>query len=591
MPIKKCTENGQEGWSWGNGKCFIGKNAKKEAIKQAIAIGKGKFPEDIDDSIKDMVEELEKEYEDVCKNKKDESDIIYDSEKKVIGFIPPPYPANMPKEAVTILIHTYANIRKQWVKEHPNDPENKENKIKAASIAWNAVKEAGYKKNKEGKWSKDSIKIDSNWEYEAIIKNKVDKIDSVNRFDVFELTEDNMVEPFRKTPEGYLRGRAIVTNTGIFNYIQSDGSILRELRTPEDIGNQETLDSLIMQVMTDNHPKGDIAPNGSVNADNAKELQVGFTGENVRFDGMTTSIPITITDGKTIEKIEKEGKIALSCGYVADLEMRSGFAYGNNQYDAVQKNIKYNHIAIVDRGRAGDLAKLKLRMDSNDAVYINSDVFGDNNTQPKKENKTMAKIRLNDNVEFEVDKRVEDEFNTIKKTNEDLDKSLKVKNDELSTLQGKYDSLVADNAKLKEDKEKLEKEIPIKIDNAVKDRITIVDTAVKFGLEIKEDMNNLDIKKEVIKKAYADMNLEDKDENYISSVFDAAIITLNKSVVADNKEKILNIQPSKTDKVDADELRNRRIKNAWKLDSEQGKKYREGIIDEDMKKILDEEVK
>lgn len=419
-------------------------------------------------------------------------------------------------------------------------------------------------------------------------QKKENKIDSVNRYDVFEITEDNMVEPFRKTPEGYLKGRAIVTNTGIFNYIQSDGSILRELRTPEDIGNQETLDSLVMQVMTDDHPKGEVAPNGAVNADNAKQLQAGFTGESVKFDGHATSIPITITDGKTIDKILQDGKIALSCGYAADLEMRAGFAYGNNQYDAVQKNIKYNHIAIVERGRAGDLAKLKLRMDSNDAVFINSDVFGDNKIQPKKENKTMAKIKLNDNVEFEVDKRVEDEFNTIKKTNEDLDKSLKSKNDEMSTLQGKYDSLVADNAKLKEDKETLEKEIPTKVNDAVKNRIGLVDQAVKFGIEIKEDMDNFTIKKEVIKKAYADMNLEDKDENYIIPVFDAAVMALSKSVAADNKEATLNIKHSKTDKVDADELRNRRIKNAWKLDSEQARKYREGNIDEDMKKILEE---
>ena len=35
-------------------------------------------------------------------------------------------------------------------------------------------------------------------------------------------------------------------------------------------------------------------------------------------------------------------------------------------------------------------------------------------------------------------------------------------------------------------------------------------------------MDNLTVKKEVIKKAYADLNLEDKDEKYISSVFDAA---------------------------------------------------------------------
>jgi hypothetical protein len=72
LPLIKCEKNNEKGYKWGeSGNCYIGKNAKKEAIKQAVAIGKGKFPEDVDDTIKDMVAELEKEYEDACKKKND----------------------------------------------------------------------------------------------------------------------------------------------------------------------------------------------------------------------------------------------------------------------------------------------------------------------------------------------------------------------------------------------------------------------------------------------------------------------------------------------------------------------------------------
>ncbi len=47
MPLKRCTENGKSGWKWGNsGKCYTGKDAKKKAIKQGIAIeGPDKFKE------------------------------------------------------------------------------------------------------------------------------------------------------------------------------------------------------------------------------------------------------------------------------------------------------------------------------------------------------------------------------------------------------------------------------------------------------------------------------------------------------------------------------------------------------------------
>lgn len=39
MPLQKCTVKGQQGWKWGNeGKCYIGKDAKKLAVQQGYAI-------------------------------------------------------------------------------------------------------------------------------------------------------------------------------------------------------------------------------------------------------------------------------------------------------------------------------------------------------------------------------------------------------------------------------------------------------------------------------------------------------------------------------------------------------------------------
>ena len=39
MPLKKCSDNKKSGWKWGDeGKCYTGKDSKKKAIKQGIAI-------------------------------------------------------------------------------------------------------------------------------------------------------------------------------------------------------------------------------------------------------------------------------------------------------------------------------------------------------------------------------------------------------------------------------------------------------------------------------------------------------------------------------------------------------------------------
>ena len=39
MPLKKCSIDGKSGWKWGDqGHCYPGKEGKKKAIKQGIAI-------------------------------------------------------------------------------------------------------------------------------------------------------------------------------------------------------------------------------------------------------------------------------------------------------------------------------------------------------------------------------------------------------------------------------------------------------------------------------------------------------------------------------------------------------------------------
>lgn len=176
-----------------------------------------------------------------------------------------------------------------------------------------------------------------------------------------------MEAPLTKTPEGFLRGRAIATNIGVFPYTQPDGTVRRELRLPSEVRDTASQDSLKGKPVTNEHPKGTL-----VNAENAKDLAVGSIGDDIRSDSYHVSVPITITDAKTVADIEN-GKVALSCGYTCDLEDKGGVWMGVN-YDAIQRNIRYNHVAVVAKGRAGDAAKL--RMDAADAgIYCDSDLM------------------------------------------------------------------------------------------------------------------------------------------------------------------------------------------------------------------------
>lgn len=157
----------------------------------------------------------------------------------------------------------------------------------------------------------------------------------------------------KRTPEGYLRGEAVVTRTGVFTYVNADGTIRRELRHPDDILQAVSLDSLKMVPITVGHPEK------MVNASNADGLQVGMTGETVRVDnGWRIVTSLTITGKSGIEAVER-GDSQLSLGYNLDLVPESG-NYDGEAYTHRQKNVVYNHLALVTNARAGKVASLNL---------------------------------------------------------------------------------------------------------------------------------------------------------------------------------------------------------------------------------------
>ena len=155
-----------------------------------------------------------------------------------------------------------------------------------------------------------------------------------------------------------MRAVAPITNIGVFSYLTADGSVRRELRLPEDVFDSNSMKSMEGKPLTNNHP------NEPVNPNTAKELAVGSVS-NVHSDSYRLYATLTVTDKEAITAVN-QGKRALSCGYTCDLEEVSGVWMGV-EYDAIQTNIKYNHLALVDyKSRAGDDARI--RFDSFDAV-------------------------------------------------------------------------------------------------------------------------------------------------------------------------------------------------------------------------------
>jgi hypothetical protein len=84
-------------------------------------------------------------------------------------------------------------------------------------------------------------------------------------------------------------------------------------------------------------------------------------------DGEFVATTIVVENADAIRAVE-QGKRELSCGYECELEEKPGVTADGQRYDAIQRNIRGNHVALVTKGRAGP--DVRLRMDANDAEQV-----------------------------------------------------------------------------------------------------------------------------------------------------------------------------------------------------------------------------
>ena len=150
------------------------------------------------------------------------------------------------------------------------------------------------------------------------------------------------------TGEGYFRDRPIVTSCGIFEYHLADGSVRRELRLPEHVFDPQSLASYKSKPIIITHDAGTIDKN------NVEREIIGTILSEGYKDGEDVRVEIVIHDTDAMKRC---GLRELSLGYELDLDETPG-TWNGEPYDAIQKNIRVNHLALVDKARAGDQARL-----------------------------------------------------------------------------------------------------------------------------------------------------------------------------------------------------------------------------------------
>ena len=156
-----------------------------------------------------------------------------------------------------------------------------------------------------------------------------------------------------ETGEGFLICRNVpIARTGEQEYAGSElglntDNIVKVFRPPEEVFDPAALASFEGKPVTNDHPPTLVTP------DDVSMYEMGHA-QNVRkgageWDGYVLA-DLHIHDRSLIDAIQS-GKREISCGYGCEWEDNGDGTY-------TQKRIRGNHIAVVDRGRAGKRAAI-----------------------------------------------------------------------------------------------------------------------------------------------------------------------------------------------------------------------------------------
>lgn len=161
----------------------------------------------------------------------------------------------------------------------------------------------------------------------------------------------------RLTPEGYLIADAYIARDGLLRYSDGQRSWL-ELRPRAEL--ESSLDSWVGQPVTDDHPAQ------LVDATTHTKVARGVVMQRPSIevvDGVAyVRTRIKITDAALVQSITTSKRRQLSIGFEALVDPQRG-TFDGQRYDAVQTCLIGNHVAVVDRGRAGPAVRL-LGLDS-----------------------------------------------------------------------------------------------------------------------------------------------------------------------------------------------------------------------------------
>jgi hypothetical protein len=365
------------------------------------------------------------------------------------------------------------------------------------------------------------------------------KLRNVQRYDSLQLVAGAVIDT-----DGFMRDSPIVARTGVYEYRNPDGTIRREYRPADEVFASDALNSFRGKPITVLHPK-----KGKITAANAFGTAIG----SILSDGYPKDEKYVACD-IVIFAPDKIGKHReLSLGYRCDCEETPGVSPDGQAYDAIQRNIRINHLAVVPLARAG----MKARLNCDGDEIIESE-----GTQ------NMSKFKI-DGVEHEVPEAVANYITALQSradaaeagltatketlvgvtaSKTELQTKLDAMTGERDGVQGKLDAMTAERDSLKSKVDAAEADKKAAVDKAVEDtkkevkeRAELEADAKKAKCDKTDGMDNKALKIAIIKAVRGDsLNFDGKSDDYVNAYYDSIRGDLDSNAAGDQMRKIFN---------------------------------------------------
>lgn len=294
-----------------------------------------------------------------------------------------------------------------------------------------------------------------------------------------------------------------------------DMPVVRVYRPADEVFSDASLASYSHAPVTLDHPPEMVTP------ENWSKYGKGEVSTAAKLDRKSgwVSLPLIVKSQDAIDAVNA-GKRQLSAGYTCRLDWTPGTTAGGEAYDAIQRDIAINHLAIVDRARAGSEARIgdKASWGATPISAEDARNQGFAPVTPKKEDEmsdTLKTVVLGDKaVQVSADSVAEVEnfkaasAKTLTDAKADHDKAIAAKDAEIAKKDAEIDALkgkVLDGAAL---------------DAAVAARGDLVAKAKAIAPDVKTDgLSDAAIRKAVVVAKLGD-TVKDKADAYIDARFD-----------------------------------------------------------------------